>query len=439
MTDLLIETVTLSLEDSKRHLPFTFFCPEGTGELHLHWEFEPAGAGELRTLITLSVEGPHGFRGAGHRHGTRQTVVLGEGAVTPGYLPGPISSGEWTVTLHTHLVMGHTSGKLRVTGHAAPHHPEQPRPADLLPAPPPTRTWMKGDLHCHTVHSDGCWTAEQLAAAALQQALSFLALTDHNTLSGRAELAAAFPGLLLPGTELTTYYGHALVLGQQAFPGWTQLEPQRGMADLAQRVSLEGGYVVIAHPFAAGDPICTGCAWTYFDLRPENTSHMEVWNGPWHGRHNSRALAYWYTLLAAGKRVVATAGSDAHGPAYLPGTGFTCTPATSDPAFLLRQLREGQTYLSAGPELHLTVLAPDQTAVLGGSVAAGTWHLRLSWEGVPEGSVLVWVVDGREHREGIQTAGTQDAAFDVNTWLNLEIRAAGGELLALTNPVYARR
>ena len=439
MTQLLLESVALILDDSKRHLRYPFTCPEGVTELHLRWHFDPPGAGELRTLITLSVEGPDGFRGAGHRHGAMHEVVLSEHAATPGYLKGPILPGQWTVTLHTHLVMGQTSGELRVTGEAASGTPVQPAPISPLPAPLTGRPWMKGDLHCHTVHSDGRWTPEQLAAAALQQKLSFLSLTDHNTISGRADLAAAFPGVLLPGTELTTFYGHALVLGQHAFPSWTQLEPQHGMADLARRVALEGGYVVIAHPFAASDPVCTGCAWTYFDLRPENATHLEVWNGPWTGRHNERALAYWYRLLAEGKQVIATAGSDAHGPAYLPEVGFTCTPATADPATLMAQLRAGETYLSAGPEVHLEVIAPDGALPLGSVGAAGRWQVGLAWDNVPPGSQLVWIVDGRRQVSGLAASGAQDAAFDVDVWLNLEVRGASGELLALTNPVYARR
>ncbi|WP_424952617.1 CehA/McbA family metallohydrolase [Deinococcus sp.] len=437
---LLLETPALTLEDSKRHLPFSFQCPAGVQALRLHWAFDPPGAGELRTLITLSVQGPGGFRGAGHRHGSSHEVEMTAYEATPGYLAGPILPGPWTVTLHAHLVMGHTSGTLRVTAvhgpeAAAPLQAAAPSPSPALPA----SGWMRGDLHCHTRHSDGRWTPPELAAAATRQGLSFLALTDHNTVSGRDALAAAFPGVLLPGTELTTYHGHALVLGQQAFPDWTRLEPQRGMAELARRVEAGGGYLVIAHPFAAGDPLCTGCAWTYFDLRPENATHLEVWNGPWDGRHNERALAYWYDLLGSGRRVVATAGSDAHGPAYLPGVGFTCTPGTDDPAVLLTQLRAGRTYLSAGPELRLVCASPQGPVSLGGTGAAGRWQGQLAWDDVPAGSELTWVVDGRRQPREIAESGTESFAFEVEGWLNLELRGATGELLALTNPLYTRR
>src|SRR5205823_4126056 len=111
-------------------------------------------AGELRTMVTLSLEGPRGpdpvrFRGAGHRHGHTQQVYLGEDSATPGYLPGPVPAGEWTVTLHTHLVVDRTVGELSITGLTSAPRRDAPRPFRLAPAPIHGR-WMMGDLHCHT-------------------------------------------------------------------------------------------------------------------------------------------------------------------------------------------------------------------------------------------------------------------------------------------------
>ena len=436
--ELLTEAVHLALSDTKRHLRFAFICPEGVTELEIDWRFSPARAGELRTLVTLSLTGPGGFRGAGHRHGDHHQVRLSERQATPGYLPGAIPAGEWTVRLHTHLVVDVTEGRLSVVARTGdtgtPALPDLPA---LRPLPLPAR-WMRGDLHCHTVHSDARWTAPELASAAARQGLHFLALTDHNTLSGRLELARSFPGLVLPGLELTTYFGHAVALGIPDYLDWTPLEPQRGMLELARQVWDGGGFLTIAHPFAPGDPICTGCAWTTFDLRPENTTHLEVWNGPWTGRHNERALGCWYELLAAGKRVVAAAGTDAHGPAYLPGSGFTCTPATDDPQVLLAQLRSGTTYLG-GVHLDPLFRAPDGPVPLGGEGQSGLWDLELAWSDLRPGSLLHVVLDGEWFTQSLSSAGSIKRQFEVRRWLNLEVRSAAGDLLALTNPVYARQ
>ena len=66
-----------------------------------------------------------------------------------------------------------------------------------LPAAP-GRTWLAGDLHSHTVHSDGALTVPELAALAVSRGLDFVAVTDHNTVSHHRELP---PPPLLTGSR----------------------------------------------------------------------------------------------------------------------------------------------------------------------------------------------------------------------------------------------
>jgi 3',5'-nucleoside bisphosphate phosphatase len=61
------------------------------------------------------------------------------------------------------------------------------------------------DLHTHSTASDGSCLPERLVALALEQGLSALALTDHDTLDGVARAAAAAAGSPLeffPGVEI---------------------------------------------------------------------------------------------------------------------------------------------------------------------------------------------------------------------------------------------
>ncbi len=91
---------------------------------------------------------------------------------------------------------------------------DRPRHRDL-PAKP-GRRWLAGDLHTHTVHSDGVMTVPELARFAVGRGMEFIAVTDHNTVSHHAELwaAAAVHGItLLPGQEVTTEAGHANAFG----------------------------------------------------------------------------------------------------------------------------------------------------------------------------------------------------------------------------------
>lgn len=65
------------------------------------------------------------------------------------------------------------------------------------------------DLHTHSVYSDGTYTPEQLLDAAVEAGLSALALTDHNTVAGLNDFAAAAQGRpieTVPGAEFTTAY-----------------------------------------------------------------------------------------------------------------------------------------------------------------------------------------------------------------------------------------
>ena len=70
------------------------------------------------------------------------------------------------------------------------------------------------DLHVHSNTSDGTLTPAQVVEHAVEQGLSAIALTDHDTIDGVAEAmktAAALteqgtPIRVIPGTELSVAY-----------------------------------------------------------------------------------------------------------------------------------------------------------------------------------------------------------------------------------------
>jgi len=439
MTLLLEQNFDLHLTDSKCHLRFPFECLSGVAALEVVLEFDPVDTGEISSMVNFTLLENGQFRGAGHRHGGRHKVTLSSEYATPGFLAGPIRAGEWEVVVHTHMVATHTHFRLTVEAlNTLEPISEAALESAIQISNRSEKAWMMGDLHSHTTHSDANWTVRDLAHAALERGLSFLALTDHNTLSGRAELERSAPSLLLlPGVELTTYYGHATVIGIEDWLDWTTLEAGRGMGALAGEVARDGGILSIAHPFAPGDPICTGCAWTYFDHRPENATHLEVWNSEWREPHNRAALEHWYSLLESGRRVIATVGSDIHGPAYWEGHGFTCTPTTSSRARLLEQLRAGNTYLARRATLEPRIRTEGGEAELGSVEPAGTWRLELRWEGVSVGSELHVVADGQREVVPLEPEGQWTRAVKVERWLHCEIWRSDGELELLTNPVFA--
>ena len=96
---------TLTGADNKRNIAHTFAVPEGVGELRAKMTFTPHVVAGFKNMIPLSLFDPAGFRGARHCHGTTHELFLSAADASPGYVPGPIPSGEWTITLDGHVVM----------------------------------------------------------------------------------------------------------------------------------------------------------------------------------------------------------------------------------------------------------------------------------------------------------------------------------------------
>ena len=91
--------------------------------------------------------------------------------------------------------------------------------------------FIRAELHNHSTESDGALSVESLAAYAAEKNFGVLALTDHNTTSGHAKAydairRAGYALALLPGVEITTFFGHILALGLVQMPDITTLDPR---------------------------------------------------------------------------------------------------------------------------------------------------------------------------------------------------------------------
>jgi predicted metal-dependent phosphoesterase TrpH len=92
------------------------------------------------------------------------------------------------------------------------------------------------DLHTHSRHSDGAWTPTELVRDALIQGVRVMALTDHDTVGGQAEMlaAGAEAGMaIVTGVEVTTRVGdrayHLLCYDvDPADQIWTTVQGNRG-------------------------------------------------------------------------------------------------------------------------------------------------------------------------------------------------------------------
>lgn len=440
MTQIL--TGTLTTADHKGHVAIPFNVPPGTTRLLGQFSASP-----IRTpgsfydnLISLSLFGPDRSRGSRHNNPVWDFSIEATRA-SPGYLPGVIEPGQWSVMMDTFRLEGPVTWTLTVTCETAPV-PPHPAPISQLTAPRGPG-WYRGDLHAHTLHSDGSWDIPDLVGWARDCGLDFMTLTDHNTPSGHAELMslASDDLLTIGGIELTTHYGHALTLGRRDWQEW-RTGPVTGltMPQIAQQVIDKGALFIIAHPMSDGDPACTGCRWEFEDMRPGPARIVEIWNGgPW-SDYNEEGLALYLNWLAKGHRLVATAGSDIHGP-YLRGqlVGFNHVHATAlTEAAILEAVSAGRNYLSSGPKLILTAVWEGGTAMMGGDAPAGA-EIRAAWS---TGETDLWLEfhgsGGLLARQALGSNGAGQAVLrdGPGGFALVTLRDATGLLHAVTNPIF---
>lgn len=92
------------LEDEAASEAIIYQCLKEQGidvaTLHDLSDFMP-----IKNYLTLSLDDPNGFRGAGHRHMTKQRVCVSDHGATPGFIQGELPCGQWAVTISVHAVV----------------------------------------------------------------------------------------------------------------------------------------------------------------------------------------------------------------------------------------------------------------------------------------------------------------------------------------------
>jgi hypothetical protein len=312
--------------------------------------------------------------------------------------------------------------------------------------------WWRGDLHMHTVHSDGDWTVPGLISSARSTGLDFIVITDHNTPSHHAEIDRLSKGLKQPlmmrGEEITTYGGHTNAWG---LPTGTWIDFRAHPADAARMSKIaadahrSGAIISINHPFA----LCGGCSWTYPGA-VRDFDAIEVWNGSWDPT-DELALKMWDEILQSGRRMTAIASSDSHRSLNPIGQPTTHVAAKSlSQALLLKAIRQGRVYLTekaAGPVITFEAgLATGKARLnIGDEVhlrAPATIRFRISTEAVPPGATVSLISNGRLLRSFSARTDDQPEVVEINSqqdsYFRLEIRDQTKTVLALTNPIYFR-
>ncbi|NND13446.1 MAG: CehA/McbA family metallohydrolase [Acidimicrobiia bacterium] len=325
-------------------------------------------------------------------------------------------------------------------------------------------TWLRGDFHAHTLHSDGVLTPAEFLKEADREELDFFAITDHNTWTF-PEFDTPTALTIIAGVEVTMEYGHFNVFAEDGDePDWIRELPQPwplrdpdaspgGSKELLERINKSGLRSSINHPMLY--------PWEWLDdsTTLDDVRYVEVWNDPaWPENQvaNPAALAMWSRWLNAGSRATALGGSDFHTPRAVDrGDGWIVDghrvglPRTyvlaerNNPGAILAAVDARRAYVTMGPTIDVRGVVDelgfgigddigrvDATVALEASVAGGS---RLAIEVVRDGVVVASASGnggaGIEHREPV------DAHED--GWMRIDVRDdTSGQVVAFTNPVF---
>ena len=317
-------------------------------------------------IVDLGLIAPNGDQ-VGASGSDKTEITLSETQATPGYRPCVLVPGEWQILVGAYKI-----------------EPEGLHVEYELTLSYKSTRLLKGDLHAHTLASDGVLTMEELGQRALRHGLDFVAITDHNQFVSTDALPR-IPGLtFIPGVEWTHYQGHANFLGvDKPYDGSFFANTHEEVLARFNMARSRGALITINHPFDEG------CGFK-FDINALPFDCLEVWNGPMR-EPNLRAIALWQSLLCDGKKIPVDGGSDYHrdSPFQFLGGPTTCVYAEScGSSDILSALRQGHAYIiyaPNGPTLEFNA----GEAILGDTVPwSETRELQISAGGLLAGDIL---------------------------------------------------
>jgi hypothetical protein len=460
--DIVIEG-TLTARDRLTWIERPFEVPLGTARIDVRTGYDDRDRG---TAIEFGIYDPERFRGASRT--SKTAFFIATAMATPSYHPGPLPAGTWRLLMGVPSIRDASTSRYRIVVRLTPDGPGQPSPTEVPPARASTGPrWYQGDLHAHTMHSDGFSCADGrgntgpcaahlVVAAAERRGLDFVAVTDHNTTShhhGLVEVQARHPELLvLRGQEVTTFHGHANAFGTSEVLDFRIGHPSVTAATVFGEARRLGAIVSINHPGRETGERCTGCGWDAPHTDYTLVDAIEVVNG----RTVTGPTAgepFWHARLNEGHRLTGIGGGDDHGAATRQGSavGTPTTVVYADAlteAALLAGIRAGRVYIKTrgpqGPDLRFDL--PAHTATMGDVVhLSGPSPVEFRARVIGGGGQHVDVI-----RNGVVQQGAAPLALASNDqellltmtvapgdWVRVNVRDAAG-LTALGNPIYFR-
>lgn len=205
--------------------------------------------------------------------------------------------------------------------------------------------WYKGNLHTHTINSDGKLSLEQIIGSYKEKGYNFLGITDHRKVTPIDDYSTS-NFLLIEGTEIDCGHSeigeslHALALGLKKMIKLPEKVSMQEAIDLAQS---RQGTVLLAHPYWSG--------LTLNDILPlTGIIGIEVFNTNCHRNIGKGFSAvHWDDLLVHGKNLYGFAVDDTHSPEDIGRSWIMVKAEILSVESILRSIKEGQFYSSCGP------------------------------------------------------------------------------------------
>jgi predicted metal-dependent phosphoesterase TrpH len=454
--DLVLEG-DVTVAENHTHFFVPFIVPAGVHRITVDFSYTHR---QEKTTLNIGIHDPNGFRGQSGSN--KDHFTIGPGDATASYIPGAIPPGQWKFLISVSSIRPELSSHYRAEIRF--NSPLEDSSFTLSPLETGTR-WYRGDLHMHTADSDGSCVNQSgdhvpcplflTAQMAASRGLDFIAITDHNSLAHYAEMRELQPYfsklLLIPGREMTTFYGHFNAFGTTQYVDYLVAEKGgRTIDQVVADVKAQGGIVSINHPMSPTDERCRGCGWGPpgpVDL--SQFSAVEVVNA------NRVMSPFWDEQIAKGFRLTGIGGSDNHeatkGEEIPSAIGHPTTVVQAkelSAAGILDGIRAGHVFVdvtgSRNRILEVEAQTAGASAHMGDAIALERGReiaLRIHVVGCAQAKVQE-LLDGKPLDSPIalssddQSVVTHWVSDGARHWIRLTVSEADGKVQLLGNPIY---
>jgi len=287
--------------------------------------------------------------------------------------------------------------------------------------------WFKGNLHTHTVNSDGHRTPEQIAEIYRRAGYDFISITDHGHLTDVSRLSLS-DFFLIPGEEICAgssrngRFTHIVAIGISSPLPVSDFDKSVSPQRVIDLIGESGGFAFIGHPY-----------WS--DLTLEDLKGLrghlgvEVYNTTCDleiGRGYSSV--HWDDLLCLGRRTMGFAVDDAHhlerplNPSDSCKAWINVKAERLDQESIVNSIRAGLFYPSNGPAI-------ERIRVIGSEIVAETSPVRS----------IAFISDRAHGKNNMLDEGSiQEASYELRgreTYVRVEVTDPQG-FKAWSNPIY---